>query len=250
MPKVFVLYYSTYGHVQTLSRHIRKGLESQGVEVETYQVPETLSEDILEKMHAPPKSDDPVITVDKLKEADGFMLGIPTRFGSMPAQWKSFLDATGQLWASGALAGKFAGIFFSTASQHGGQESTAWTTVTYLAHHGINYVPFGFANTHLFDNSEVVGGSAYGAGTVANGDGSRQPSEKELAIAETQGENFAKLLNTMHKGQTPQVNGEKKEKTSQQDKPKEAPTTTRAAAPKPAPKDDEEPKKKNKCFCM
>ena len=85
---------------------------------------------------------------------------------------------------------------------------------------------------------------------IANGDGSRQPSEKELAIAETQGENFAKLLNTMHKGQATQVNGEKKEKTSQQDKPKEAPTTTRAAAPKPAPKDDEEPKKKNKCFCM
>ena len=92
--------------------------------------------------------------------------GVPTRFGTFPAQMKSFLDATGALWATGALAGKFAGTFFSTASQHGGQESTAYTMLTYFAHHGINYVPLGFANSHLFDNSEVVGGSAYGAGTV------------------------------------------------------------------------------------
>jgi NAD(P)H dehydrogenase (quinone) len=93
-------------------------------------------------------------------------LGIPTRFGTLPAQMKSFLDATGGLWASGALSGKFVGTFFSTASQHGGQETTAYTLLTYFAHHGLNYVPLGFANAHLFDNSEVVGGSAYGAGTV------------------------------------------------------------------------------------
>lgn len=102
-----------------------------------------------------------------LLEADGYLFGFGTRFGTMPAQMKAFLDATGQHWAKGALAGKFAGTFFSTASQHGGQETTALITVTYFAHHGIIYVPFGFAHPHLFDNSEVVGGSAYGAGTVA-----------------------------------------------------------------------------------
>ena len=122
----------------------------------------------------------------------------------MPAQLKSFLDATGGLWASGALAGKFAGTFFSTASQHGGQESTAFTTVTYFAHHGIIYVPFGFANAHLFDNSEVIGGSAYGAGTVTNGDGSRQPSEKELEIAKNQGQNFGKVVSTYVAGKNAQ----------------------------------------------
>lgn len=94
------------------------------------------------------------------------LLGIPTRFGTLPAQMKSFLDATGSHWATGALAGKFVGTFFSSASQHGGQETTAFTLLTYFAHHGMNYVPLGFANAHLFDNSEVVGGSAYGAGTI------------------------------------------------------------------------------------
>jgi NAD(P)H dehydrogenase (quinone) len=118
----------------------------------------------------------------------------------MPAQIKAFLDSTGGLWASGGLAGKFAGTFFSTASQHGGQETTAFTTITYFAHHGMVYVPLGFANPHLFDNSEVIGGSAYGAGTVANGDGSRQVSQKELEIAHTQGENFGKIVSTYVKG--------------------------------------------------
>lgn len=151
-------------------------------------------------MHAPAKPDLPVITVDQLTEPDGIIFGIPTRFGTMPAQLKALLDATGKLWATGALAGKFAGTFFCTASQHGGQETTALTTVTYFAHHAMIYVPFGFASAHLFDNSEVVGGSAYGAGTVANGDGSRQPTKKELEIAYTQGENFGKIVTTYVRG--------------------------------------------------
>ncbi|KAJ1958776.1 hypothetical protein EC988_000096 [Linderina pennispora] len=193
-PKVFVVFYSTYGHVHTVAKSIQKGLEKVGnVDVELYQFPETLSEDILGKMHAPPKPDVPVITVDKLTEADGFLFGFPTRFGSAPAQVKSFFDATGGLWAKGALFGKPAGLFFSTASQHGGQETTAMTFLPNLAHHGMIYVPAGFRNQNLFDNSEVVGGSPWGAGTVANGDGSRLPTEKELSIAETQGEEFAKF---------------------------------------------------------
>ncbi|KAI7857544.1 NAD(P)H:quinone oxidoreductase, type IV [Circinella umbellata] len=203
-PKVHIIIYTMYHHIHKLAVEVQKGLEASGVEAKIFQVPETLSEEILEKLSAPPKPDVPVITVDDLKEADGFLFGIPTRFGTMPAQLKAFLDSTGGLWASGALAGKFAGTFFSSASQHGGQETTAFTTVTYFAHHGIIYVPFGFANAHLFDNSEVIGGSAYGAGTVTNGDGSRQPSEKELAIAKNQGENFGKVVSTYAAGKNAQ----------------------------------------------
>ncbi|CAO0802131.1 unnamed protein product [Mucor circinelloides] len=199
---VYIVIYTLYHHIYKLAVEIQKGLEAQGVNVKVFQVQETLSDDILQKMHAPAKPDLPIITVDQLTEADGIIFGIPTRFGTMPAQLKALLDATGKLWATGALAGKFAGTFFCTASQHGGQETTALTTVTYFAHHGMVYVPFGFASAHLFDNSEVVGGSAYGAGTVANGDGSRQPTEKELEIARTQGENFGKVVVTYVRGKT------------------------------------------------
>ncbi|KAI8356207.1 NAD(P)H:quinone oxidoreductase, type IV [Blakeslea trispora] len=199
---VYIVIYTLYHHVYKLAIEIQQGLEASGVNAKIFQVQETLTDDILQKMHAPAKPDLPIITVDQLTEADGLIFGIPTRFGLMPAQLKALLDATGKLWATGALAGKFAGTFFCTASQHGGQETTALTTVTYFAHHGMIYVPLGFASAHLFDNSEVVGGSAYGAGTVANGDGSRQPTQKELEIARTQGENFGKVVSTYIKGKT------------------------------------------------
>jgi NAD(P)H dehydrogenase (quinone) len=200
MAKVYIVIYSLYHHIYTLAQEVEKGLEASGVEAKIFQVPETLSEEILTKMHAPAKPDVPVITAEQLAEADGFLFGIPTRFGTMPSQMKAFLDSTGGLWASGALAGKFAGTFFSTGSQHAGQETTAFTTITYFAHHGMLYVPLGFANTHLFDNSEVVGGSPYGAGTVTNSDGTRPISKKELEIAHTQGENFGKTISTYIKG--------------------------------------------------
>ncbi|PIA19279.1 protoplast secreted protein 2 precursor [Coemansia reversa NRRL 1564] len=193
MVKVFVITYSTYGHVNTVAESVVKGLEKGGVEVGRYQIAETLSDEILTKMHAPPKADIPIIDPKNLPEADGFLFGFPTRYGTTPAQVKTFFDATGSLWTKQALAGKPAGFFFSTASQHGGQEVTVFTSLPILAHHGIIYVPFGYAHPHLFDNSEVVGGSAWGAGTVANGDGSRQPTQKELEIAEAQGENFASV---------------------------------------------------------
>jgi NAD(P)H dehydrogenase (quinone) len=202
MAKIYIIIYSLYHHIYTLAQEVQKGLEASGVEAKIFQVPELLSDEILTKMHAPAKPDVPVITTAQLTEADGFLFGIPTRFGTMPSQMKAFLDATGGLWASGGLAGKFAGTFFSTGCQHGGQETTAFTTITYFVHHGMIYVPLGFANPHLFDNSEVVGGSPYGAGTVANGDGSRQVSQKELEIAHTQGENFGKTVSTYVKGKT------------------------------------------------
>ncbi|KAJ1944685.1 hypothetical protein FBU59_002533 [Linderina macrospora] len=194
-PKVFVIYYSTYRHVHKLAESIKDGLEKSGkVDVEEYQFPETLSEEILGKMHAAPKPEIPEITVDKLPEADGYLFGFPTRFGAAPAQVKALFDVTGSLWQSGALYGKPVGLFFSTGSQHGGQETTAMTFLPNLAHHGMIYVPIGFKNPNLADNSEVIGGSAWGAGTVAGSDGGRIPSEKELDIAETQGEEFATFV--------------------------------------------------------
>ncbi|KAJ1724932.1 hypothetical protein LPJ53_000858 [Coemansia erecta] len=193
-PKIYVLYYSTYGHVHTVAQAITKGLlKSNTVDAELYQIPETLPPDVLEKMHAAPKSTVPVITPEKLAEADGFLLGFPTRFGVAPAQVKAFFDATGQLWSSGAFVGKPAGLFFATGSQHGGQETTAFSFLSHFTHHGIIYVPLGYASPLMFDNDSVIGGSAWGAGTVAGPDGSLQPSQKDLEIAELQGENFAKV---------------------------------------------------------
>ncbi|RKP11736.1 NAD(P)H:quinone oxidoreductase, type IV, partial [Piptocephalis cylindrospora] len=182
-------------HVYKLAQALKEGAERvDGVEVTLTQIAETLPEEVLTLMHAPPKPDVPIFNPADLPSYDGFLFGIPTRYGNSPAQWRAFWDHTGGLWAKGALVGKVAGTFFSTASQHGGQETTALTFLTTLAHHGITYVPLGYTHPALTDNTEVVGGSAYGAGTIAGGDGSRQPSEKELAIAVAQGESFARRL--------------------------------------------------------
>ncbi|KAE8676992.1 NAD(P)H dehydrogenase (quinone) [Hibiscus syriacus] len=187
-----VRYYSMYGHVEKLAEEIKKGAASvEGVEATLWQVPETLSEEILGKMSAPTKSDVPIITSQDLAEADGFMFGFPTRFGMMSAQFKAFMDATGGLWRTQQLAGKPAGIFYSTGSQGGGQETTALTAITQLVHHGMIFVPIGYSfGAGMFEMEQVKGGSPYGAGTYA-GDGSRMPSELELAQAFHQGKYFA-----------------------------------------------------------
>ncbi|KAG0447789.1 hypothetical protein HPP92_028153 [Vanilla planifolia] len=185
-------YYSTYGHVEKLAHEISRGASSvEGVEVKLWQVPETLSEEILGKMGAPPKSDVPIISANELAEADGFLFGFPTRFGMMAAQFKAFLDSTGGLWRTQQLAGKPAGIFYSTGSQGGGQETTPLTAITQLAHHGMIFVPVGYTGgAGMFEMDKVRGGSPYGAGTFA-GDGSRQPTELELQLAFHQGQYFA-----------------------------------------------------------
>mmetsp|Transcript_5980 Transcript_5980/g.10627 ORF Transcript_5980/g.10627 Transcript_5980/m.10627 type:complete len:252 (-) Transcript_5980:318-1073(-) len=194
--KIAIIYYTTYGHVKAMADKVKEGVDSvDGCEGVLYQVPETLPEEVLKKMGAPPKPSDPVITHDKLDElvnADGVLFGIPTRFGMMSAQMKAFFDSTGGLWFAGKLVGKPAGIFFSTGSQGGGQETTALTAVTQLAHHGMIYVSTGFAfSPEMFNYKEVHGGSAYGAGTIAGSDGSRQPSEYELKYAFYQGSYMA-----------------------------------------------------------
>jgi NAD(P)H dehydrogenase (quinone) len=199
--KIAIPYYSTYTHVYQLAKAIKEGVERvPNVEVALYRIPETLPQEVLEKMHAAPASEDPEITTDILTAADGFLIGFPTRFGSFPAQVKTFIDSTGGLWASKALYGKFAGTFVSTASQHGGQETTHLSLINWFAHNAINYVPLGYASPHVGEDQEILGGSPYGASTIAGSSGARQPTEKELETARIQGENFAKLVSTYVKG--------------------------------------------------
>ncbi|KAG2218455.1 hypothetical protein INT45_002999 [Circinella minor] len=188
-PKVSIVIYTVYHHIYKLAVEAQHGLKAAGVQSTIYQVPETLPGNVLKAINAPPKPDVPIIQPHQITEADGLLFGLPTRFGTAPSQIKALLDGTGGLWAKNALAGKFAG-----------QETTALTTIPYFVHHGINYVPLGFRSPHLNDNTEIVGGSPYGAGTITSPDGSRQPSKKELEVARTQGELFGNVVATYVRG--------------------------------------------------
>ncbi|KAK4116838.1 benzoquinone reductase [Canariomyces notabilis] len=197
-PKIAIVFYSMYGHIRQLAEAEKAGIEKAGGTADLYQIPETLSEDILTKMHAPPKPTDIPVLEDPatLEQYDGFLLGVPTRYGNFPAQWKTFWDKTGKQWSTGGFHGKYGGVFISTASMGGGQESTAIAIMSTFAHHGIIYVPLGYANAfaQLTDMSEPRGGTPWGAGTFAGADGSRQPSDKEKEIATIQGESFYKTV--------------------------------------------------------
>ncbi|KIY48717.1 NADH-quinone oxidoreductase [Fistulina hepatica ATCC 64428] len=191
-PKIAIVIYSLYGHIAKMAEAVKVGIAKAGGSATIYQVPETLSQDILDLLHAPPKPDYPIIDAEKLATYDAFIMGIPTRYGNFPSQWKAFWDSTGPLWAKGALAGKYAGVFVSTASSGGGQEATAMNSMSTLAHHGIIFVPLGYSQTFALQTnlSEVHGGSPWGAGTLAAGDGSRQPTALELEMATIQGKQF------------------------------------------------------------
>ncbi|KAF8526562.1 1,4-benzoquinone reductase [Hysterangium stoloniferum] len=191
-PKVAIIIYSMYGHIAALAESQKKGIESAGGSATIYQIPETLPQEVLTKMYAPPKPSYPVISVEQLTEFDAFVFGIPTRYGNFPAQWKAFWDATGGLWTKGALHGKYASVFTSTGTPAGGQETTILQSISTLTHHGIIFVPLGYKNVFpLLANFDVVhGGSPWGAGTFAGTDGSRKPNEVETETAETQGKTF------------------------------------------------------------
>lgn len=192
MAKVLVLYYSMYGHIETLAHAVAEGAgKVEGVEVVVKRVPETMPLELFEKSGGKAQTA-PVATPQELAEYDAIIVGTPTRFGNMSGQMRTFFDQTGGLWASGALYGKVASVFSSTGTG-GGQEHTITSTWTTLAHHGMVIVPIGYGTKELFDISEVRGGTPYGATTIAGGDGSRQPSEEELAIARYQGEYVAGL---------------------------------------------------------
>ncbi|KAK9447615.1 flavoprotein-like protein [Limtongia smithiae] len=191
-PKIAIILYSMYGHIVQMAEAEKAGIEKAGGTVDIYQVPETLSEEVLAKMYAAPKPAYPVASADTLTEYDGFLFGVPTRYGNFPAQWKAFWDHTGGLWAKGALTGKYVGQFVSTASPGGGQEITFANAMSTYVHHGMIFVPLGYspAFAQLTNLSEVHGSSPWGAGTFSAGDGSRQPSDLEKEIASLQGEAF------------------------------------------------------------
>ncbi len=193
MSKLLVLYYSTYGHVETLANAIAEGARSvPGVEVTVKRVPETMPPEIARKYGAKLDQVAPVAAPAELAEYDGIIFGTPTRFGNMAAQMRNFLDQTGGLWARGALVGKVGSVFASTGTG-GGNESTIISFVTTLMHHGMVYVGLPYACPELADISEVKGGSPWGAATIAGADGSRQPSAKELAQARFQGRHVASI---------------------------------------------------------
>ena len=193
MAKVLVLYYSSYGHIETMAAAIAEGARSAGADVIIKRVPELVPREVAEKSHFKLDQSAPVASVDELPAYDAIIFGTPTRFGNMTAQMKNFLDQTGALWAGGKLVGKVGSVFTSTATQHGGQESTILSTHTVLLHHGMVIVglPYTFAGQMI--QGEVSGGSPYGASTIAAGDGSRQPSQNELDGARFQGRHVAEI---------------------------------------------------------
>ena len=194
---VLIVFYSLYGHVYEMAKAIAMGVEEAGGKAVLKRVPETLPEEVLKMMGAldfqKTLSNVPIAAVNDLAEADAIIFGTPTRFGNMCGQMRQFLDATGQLWQKGALIGKVGSVFTSTATQHGGQESTLLSFHTTLLHHGmiVAGLPYSFAGQ--MSNDQITGCSPYGASTIAGGDGSRKPSSNELAGAQFQGKYVAQI---------------------------------------------------------
>ena len=202
--KVLIVYYSMYGHIHRLAQAMAEGVrELPEAEVILRRVPETLSAEVLKNMGAvePQKAmaNVPVCTVDELPTADAIIFGTPTRFGNMCGQMRQFLDATGQLWAQGALVGKVGSVFTSSATQHGGQESTILTFHVTLLHQGMVIVGLPYSFQGQMRNDEITGGSPYGASTIAGTGGERLPTENELAAARFQGKHVAAIAAKLSK---------------------------------------------------
>ena len=200
--KILIVYYSMYGHVHRMAEAVADGArEVRGTEVEMRRVPETLPDEVLKKMGAfeaqKAFAHVPICTVDELAAADAIIFGTPTRFGNMSGQMRQFLDATGRLWSEGALVGKVGSVFTSSATQHGGQESTILSFHITLLHHGmiIAGLPYTFGGQSRID--EITGGSPYGASTIAGNRGERMPSENELAAARFQGKYVALIASKL-----------------------------------------------------
>jgi len=191
--KVLVLYYSSYGHIETMAGAVAEGARGAGATVDIKRVPELVPEAVAKASHFKLEQAAPVATVDDLPNYDAIILGVPTRFGNMAAQMKNFLDQTGGLWFTGKLVGKVGSVFTSTATQHGGQESTILSTHTVLLHHGMVIVGLPYAWQGQMKVDEITGGSPYGASTIAGGDGSRKPSANELDGARWQGKHVAQI---------------------------------------------------------
>jgi NAD(P)H:quinone oxidoreductase type IV len=196
--KIQIIFYSMYGHIHKMAEAVAEGArEVEGAEVALYQVAELVPEAALERTGAKAArqvfAHIPEAVPDQMAEADAIIFGTPTRFGNMCAQMRNFLDRTGQLWARGGLVGKVGSVFTSTASQHGGQETTITSFHSTLLHHGMIIVGVPYTEERLLNMTEISGGSPYGASTLAGSDGSRQPTENELAIAKFQGRRVAQI---------------------------------------------------------
>ncbi len=196
--KVQVIFYSTYGHIYKMAEAVAEGArEVEGAQVDLFQVPELIPEETLERIGARAARAQfahiPIAETSRLPEADAIIFGVPTRFGAASSQIRNFLDQTGGLWAKGALIGKVGSVFSASATQHGGQESTILSTHTSLLHHGMIIVGLPYAEQRQMTMAEISGGSPYGASTITGGDGSRQPSENELAMARFQGRHVASI---------------------------------------------------------
>ncbi|EGE01591.1 NADH-quinone oxidoreductase [Trichophyton equinum CBS 127.97] len=188
-PKIAIVYYSMYGHIKTLAEAEKKGIEAAGGTADIYQ---KVGHKIMARAKKTSRGGGPKV----LSRCRPFYCGIPTRYGNFPAQWKAFWDKTGGIWAKGEFYGKYAGVFVSTGTPGGGQESTVIASMSTLVHHGMIFVPLGYKNTFqmLSNVSEVRGGSPWGAGTFAGADGSRQPTALELELAQTQGKGFYEAI--------------------------------------------------------
>lgn len=200
MARILVLYYSTYGHVESMANAVAEGAaEISGVEVTVKRVPELMPEDVARKAGAKLDQAAPIAEPGELQDYDGIIFGTPTRFGNMASQMRNFLDQTGAQWASGALIGKVGSVFTSTATG-GGSETTITSFWHTLAHHGLVIVGLPYSAKQLSDISELRGGSPYGAATIAGPDGSRQPSANELALARFQGKHVAGITAALRAG--------------------------------------------------
>ncbi len=198
MAKVLVLYYSTYGHIETMAGAVAEGARQAGAQVDIKRVPETVPEDVARASYFKLDQAAPVATVDDLVNYDAIIVGTGTRFGRLSSQMASFLDQAGGLWMRGALHGKVGGAFTSTATQHGGQEVTLFSIITNLLHFGMVVVGLDYGHAGQMTLDEITGGSPYGATTIAGGDGSRQPTENELTGARYQGSKIAEVAIKLH----------------------------------------------------
>jgi NAD(P)H dehydrogenase (quinone) len=194
MTKILILYYSSYGHIERMAQAVAEGARSlEGVDVTIKRVPELVPEDKARRAGIKLDQAAPIATVEDLPDYDAIIFGAPTRFGNMASQMRNFLDQTGGIWASGGLIGKVGSVFTSSATQHGGQDSTILSTHITLLHQGMVIVGLPYSCKAQMTLDEITGGSPYGASTIAGGDGSRQPSENELGMARFQGEHVARI---------------------------------------------------------
>jgi len=198
MSKVLVLYYSSYGHIEQMAHAVAEGAREGGAQVDVKRVPETAPIEVAKAAHFKLEQDAPIATVQDLADYDAVIIGVPTRFGRMPAQMAAFLDQAGGLWASGKLNGKVGSAFGSTATQHGGQETTLFSVITNLLHFGMVIVGLPYSYGGQMGLAEIHGLSPYGATTIAGGDGSRQPTQIELEGARFQGKHVAEIANKLH----------------------------------------------------